>query len=401
MTRKKIAAIVTTYFPGSHADLLVSKFVKGFPTPDGVIEPQVYIESMYMDQVHPMDVGLDLAREHGIEIFPSIRSALTLKQPSMGHWPTAADWEVGELAVDGVIIIGEHGDYSPNERGRQMYPRRHFFEQVCGMIGLSGRAVPVFTDKHLAYNWDDAKWMYDRARELQIPFMGGSSLPVTGRTPYLGHELGAPIEEALSLGHYNSYPNGLDSYGFHGLEGLQCMVERRPGGETGIAAVQCFEGRAVWDAAEKGLWPRDLAAAVESRIGNVDPGLMEDNCIKPAVFLVEYADGFRATTLMLDRHLKGFGYAARVDGEIVSTAFGTTSSNNTLDEPFTAQGLAIQKMFVTGEPQQPIERSLLTTGAHAALMDSLYLGGTRIETPWLDVRYGHKVMPPGSHYQPM
>jgi hypothetical protein len=303
----------------------------------------------------------------------------------MGHWPTATDWEVGELAVDGVLIIGEHGDYSPNERGRQMYPRKHFFEQVCGMIGLSGRAVPVFSDKHLAYSWTDAKWMYDRARELQIPFMAGSSLPVTGRTPFLEHESGKTIDEALSLGHFNSYPNGLDSYGIHGLEALQCMVERRPGGESGIAAVQCIEGPSVWEAAAQGLWPRDLAAAIESRIAQVDEGRMEDNCVNPAVFLLEYADGFRATTLMLDRHVKGFGYAARVDGEIVSTAFGTTSTN--LDEPFSAQGQAIQKMFVTGVPQYPVERTLLTTGAHAALMDSRYLGGTRIETPWLDVRY--------------
>ena len=142
MPRKKIAAIVTTFFPGSHADLLVSRFVNGFPTPSGVIESEVDVVSMYMDQLHPLDVGVELAREHGIELFPSIRSALTLRQPMHGHWPTAPGWEIGELAVDGVIIIAEHGDYSPNERGRQMYPRRHFFEQVCGMIGLSGRAIP-------------------------------------------------------------------------------------------------------------------------------------------------------------------------------------------------------------------------------------------------------------------
>ena len=266
MARKKIAAIVTTFFPGSHADLLISRFVKGFPTPSGVIESQVDIVSMYMDQLHPLDVGVELAREHGIELFPSIRSALTLRQPIRGHWPTAPGWEIGELAVDGVIIIAEHGDYSPNERGRQMYPRRHFFEQVCGMIGLSGRAIPVFSDKHLAYSWDDARWMYDRAAELGIPFMAGSSLPVTGRTPWFEHEIGAEIDDALVLGHFNPYPNGLDSYGFHGLEALQCMVERRRGGETGIAAVRCLEGRPVWEAAERGLWPRDLAAEAESRI---------------------------------------------------------------------------------------------------------------------------------------
>ena len=385
MSRRKIAAIVTTFFSGSHADLLVSRFVKGFPTRSGVLEPKVDIVSMYMDQAHPQDIGVELAREHGIELFPSIRSALTLRQPPRGSWPTAPGWEIGEMAVDGVLIIAEHGDYAPNERGRQMYPRRHFFEQVCGMIGLSGQAVPVFTDKHLAHSWADARWMYGRAAELDIPFMAGSSLPVTGRTPELEHEIGAPIDEALSLGHFHAYPNGLDSYGFHGLEALQCMVERRRGGETGVAAVRCIEGRAVWEAAERGLWPRDLAAAAESRISDVEPGRMEDNCVRPALFELEYADGLRAFTLMLDRHARGFAYAARVSGETVSTGFHTTGSHGR--EPFTAQGLAIQEMFLTGQPQYPVERTLLTTGAHAALMDSRYLGGVRIETPWLAVPY--------------
>ena len=385
MSRKKIAAIVTTFFPGSHADLLVSRFVKGFPTPSGVIAPKVDVVSMYMDQAHPRDIGVELARDHGIELFPSIRSALALRQPPSGHWPTAPGWEIGELSVDGVLIIAEHGDYAPNERGRQMYPRRHFFEQVCGMIGLSGRPVPVFNDKHLAYSWDDARWMYDRAADLGIPFMAGSSLPVTGRTPELDHETGAPIDEALALGHFHAYPNGLDSYGFHGLEALQCMVERRRGGETGIAAVRCIEGRAVWDAAERGLWPRDLAAAAESRIADVEPGRMEDNCVRPALFELEYADGLRAFTLMLDRHIKGFAYAARLNNQTVSTGFHTIGSHG--GEPFTAQGLAVQEMFLTGRPQYPVERTLLTTGAHAALMDSRHLGGARIETPWLAVRY--------------
>ena len=385
MSRKKIAAIVTTFFSGSHADLLVSRFVKGSPTRSGVIEPKVDIVSMYMDQAHPQDIGVELAREHGIELFPSIRSALTLRPPPRGNWPTAPGWEIGEMAVDGVLIIAEHGDYAPNERGRQMYPRRYFFEQVCGMIALSGRAVPVFNDKHLAYSWADARWMYDRAAELDIPSMAGSSLPVTGRTPELEHEIGDPIDQALSLGHFHAYPNGLDSYGFHGLEALQCMVERRRGGETGVAAVRCIEGRAVWEAAERGLWPRELAAAAESRISDVEPGRMEDNCVRPALFELEYADGLRAFTLMLDRHARGFAYAARVNGETVSTGFHTTGSHGR--EPFTAQGLAIQEMFLTGQPQYPVERTLLTTGAHAALMDSRYLGGVRIETPWLAVPY--------------
>ena len=44
VARKKIAVIVTAFFPatlGSHADLLVSKFARGFPTEGGLLKPQV------------------------------------------------------------------------------------------------------------------------------------------------------------------------------------------------------------------------------------------------------------------------------------------------------------------------------------------------------------------------
>ena len=381
--RKKVAAIVTTYFPHSHADLILSKFAAGFPTRDGLVEPAVDLVSMYMDQLHPSDVGIEVAREHGVEVYPSIRGALTLTAPSAGHWPTAPDWEVGKLAVDGVLLIAEHGDYSGNERSRQMYPRRYFFEQVCGVLGTSGRAVPIFNDKHLAYSWADCVWMYERAKELGAPFMAGSSVPVAERVPELEHDIGTQIEEALSLGYFHPYVNGLDSYGFHGLEGLQSMVERREGGETGISAVQCLEGDAVWEATREGLWSRELAEAAEAHIRQRDPGRMEDNCVNPAAFLIEYNDGFRATTLMLDRHLKGFGYAARVGGDVLSTGYQVED----MDLLFGYQGLNIQEMFLTGRPQYPVERTLLVSGALDALMESRHRGHARIETPHLAVAY--------------
>ena len=39
--RKKIAAVITSYFPRSHADVIVTKFLKGFPTDDGLLAPEV------------------------------------------------------------------------------------------------------------------------------------------------------------------------------------------------------------------------------------------------------------------------------------------------------------------------------------------------------------------------
>lgn len=366
--KKKIAAIVTTYYPRSHADVIVSKFLAGIPTDEGLQEPQVEVVSMYLDQIHAKDVGLELAKEHGVEIYPSIPAALTLGGK--------------ELAVDGVLLIGEHGDYAWNEKEQHLYPRRYFFEQICGVFASSERSVPVFSDKHLSWSWQQAKWMYDRARELEVPFMAGSSLPVTYRRPWLEHDLDTPIDEALAIAY-----GGLDSYGFHGFETLQCMVERRPGGEKGIAAVQCLEGDAVWRARDEGRWSGELAAAALERIEPKGEGGLEENCEQPAVFLLEYTDGFKAAVLMANGFngwLTGWGYAARVNGEVQSCEFYLH------DDPhphFSFLSLNAQQLILSGKSTYPVERTLLVSGALEALLDSRYRGNVRIETPHLDVAY--------------
>ena len=363
--RKRIAAIVTTYFSSSHADVIVTKFLEGFPTDDGLLPPQVDIVSMYMDQIHERDIGVALAKAHDVPIYNSIPKALTLGGK--------------ELAVDGVLLIGEHGDYAWNEKGQHLYPRRYFFEQICGLLATHGRAVPVFSDKHLSYNWADATWMVNRAKELDVPFMAGSSLPLCWRKPMLEHALDTPLQEALSTGY-----GGLDSYGFHALELLQCMVERRRGGETGIVAVQCLEGQAVWQARDRGRWTGELAQAVCELIEDREGGPIEEQCREPAAFLIEYADGLRATTLMLGDYTRSWGYACRTDG-------GTQAMRVlTADNPhphFSYLGLNIQEMFLTGVPQYPVERTYLVSGALEALLDSRYQGHVRVPTPHLDIRY--------------
>ncbi|MDA0745842.1 MAG: hypothetical protein O2954_04940, partial [bacterium] len=330
------------------------------------------IVSMYMDQVHENDVGVGLAKEYGVPIYNSIPKALTLGGK--------------ELAVDGVLIIGEHGDYAWNEKEQHMHPRRFFFEQVAGVFATSGRSVPVFSDKHLAYDWTNAKWMYDRAKALKVPFMAGSSVSVAWRNPWIEYELDTPVEEALSM----SY-SGLDIYGFHALELLQCMVERRKGGETGIRAVQCLEGDAVWKAGDDGLWSRELADAAREHVEAKKEGDMEAHAENPAVFLLEYEDGLRAATLMLSGYMSGFGYAGRVGGQVQGMEVFLPG------EPyahFSYLSRNIHEMFLTGQPQYPVERTLLVTGALDALLDSRYRGHVRVETPHLGVSYQSYEAPP-------
>jgi len=321
---------------------------------------------MYIDQFPDADIGRSIAAEHDVPIFPSIVKALTL----------GGD----QLAVDGVLLIGEHGDYAWNEKEQHLYPRKYFMEQICGVLAASGRAVPIYNDKHLSYNWHDAKWMYDRARQLGAPFMAGSSLPMGWRNPWLEYELETPVEEAIAIGF-----SGLDIYGFHTLETLQCMVERRVGGETGVAAVTCLEGNAVWQAAKDNFWSRELAEAACAPIENKPAGSMEEHCKNPALFLVEYRDGLRGAVLMLNGYVTDLAYAGRVGGVIQGTEFYLQNS-----EPhghFSYLSLNIEEMFVTGVPTYPVERTLLTSGVLEAALDSRYQGYFRLETPHLDIAY--------------
>ena len=63
-SQKKIAAIITEYRPRSHADVIVSKFLKGFPTDEGLCAPRVEVASMYIDQFPENDMGRAMAQEH-------------------------------------------------------------------------------------------------------------------------------------------------------------------------------------------------------------------------------------------------------------------------------------------------------------------------------------------------
>src|SRR5262249_28210894 len=129
--RKKIAAVVSTYFVRSHADDLVTRFLEGYWINDKFYPPPCDVVSMYMDQTHPADVGRRLAAAYDVRIVPSIADALTLG--------------TGKLAVDGVLQICEHGEYPFNDKQQQLYPRFEFFEQVVDVFRKSGRSVPVYT----------------------------------------------------------------------------------------------------------------------------------------------------------------------------------------------------------------------------------------------------------------
>lgn len=363
----RVAAIVTEYRPWSHADVLVGKFIQGLKLDITPHWSSIPLRSLYVDQFPETDMSRSLSRQYGFPIVSSIEDAILDER--------------GQLAVDGVVLVGEHGKYPENERGQQLYPRRRFFEETLKAFQKAGRVVPVFNDKHLAARWEDGKWMYEQARAMKIPFMAGSSLPLAWRKPWLEIPIDTPLEAALSVGH-----GGLEAYGFHALETLQCMIERRRGGEAGVVAVQCLENDAVWDAMRSGRFSRELLASALSRHDPPIAGDFEQRCPKPAAYFIEYADGFRATCLMLNGLVRQFLFAARLrdDTSPVSTQFW-------LQEPtfghFDYLANAIMTMVRTGVAPYPVERTVLTTGILSTAMDSRFEGHRRIETPDLRIAY--------------
>lgn len=375
--RKPLACITTVYRPLSHAYHIAGRFVHGYALNGKLHVPKQYLHSCFVHQTPDNDLSADLAKKHGVKVTRSIEDALT---------------DNGQLAVDGVLLIGEHGNYPLNDKGQILYPRYEWMEEIARVFKKVGKSVPVFNDKHLSYTFDKASKMLGRGKELGFPVMAGSSLPVVWRRPELELKLDTPIEDGLVATY-----GPLEVYGFHGLETLQTMMERRKGGETGVKAVTCLVGKDVWRAADKGLWSWDLLEAALSRAESVNPGDIRENtgCMKvlghpqvpPTAFLIEYRDGTRGTMLLLNGHLRDFVFAAKVKGEAKPASCLFCLPPPPGARFFDAQVANLEKFFETGKAPYPVERTLLTTGLLDSAIESHQRRGVRVETPELDVRY--------------
>jgi hypothetical protein len=382
--RKKMAIVTTEWRFGCHAWHMGERFLVGYPVQGRWHQPPLEVVAAYVDQKPTGDLSRQRAREFGFTVYPTLAEALRC----------GGD----KLAVDAVLVIGEHGNYPTNELGQKLYPRYEFFRHVTEVFQRDGRAVPVFNDKHLSWKWEWAREMVATARKLGFPFLAGSSLPVTWRMPAIDMPTGAVVEEALCVA-----MGGLDSYDFHALETIQCMVERRQGGETGVTALRALRGEAVWKALaarkwEAGGWDGHLFEACLCRsqtlaqpptFSHRHPSAEQIRAwVKdPVAYRIEYSDGLRATMLLLNGLVGDFTFAARLRGrdEPLSTLFYLPPNPNVT---YSAALMSkVEEMFLTGKAPYPIERTLLTTGLVAAGMQSLGAGQKRLETPHLAVRY--------------
>lgn len=366
---KRIAAVVTEYRRNSHADVIVGKYLEGFRQDGRPPGPRSKIVSLYTAQAPANDMSRDKAKQHGVPIYPTIWETLTL-----GGGP--------RLAVDGVLLIGEHGNYPWNEKGQHLYPRYELFLEITDVFRGTGKSVPVFNDKHLSYSWHKARRMVEISRELKFPFMAGSSIPVSYRPKAVDLDFGAKARHAVSI--FYADP---DAYGFHNLEGLQCMVERRQGGETGVKAVQYLEKQAMWDWVAQTPWAQKLLDAALAQAVHRKPGDMRVLGKDAYAFRLEYRDGLEAASFMLNGVAQDAATAVEVEGRSEPVATLMWLGEGPPFEHFACLVQAIEKMFESGRPTYPVERTLLTSGVLEAIINSKFQGGKRLETPHLDVRY--------------
>ena len=377
----RVGVVMTTCFYRSHAHVILENFLNPYLFNGKVTESGMDVVSFYVDQFPDNDMARSIAKEYRIPIYPTIAGALTRGS--------------GKLDVDAVLAIGEHGNYPVNAKGQRMYPRKRFFDAIVKVFRASGRVAPMFNDKHLSYRWDWAKEMVDTARELNIPLMAGSSVPLAQRRPPLEIPAGAAIKEAVSI-----HGGGVESYDFHGLEVLQSMIEARRGGEAGVTQVRFLPREELWISADKGEWPVALAKrAMQAEVG---AGHELVDCFdrrgmtragKPVPMhgiLLRHADGLNSTMLKVGNSGIRWNFACEIEGESAARAtsfyVGPWDNRNL----FKALSHAIQAHFRRREAPYPVERTLLVTGILDAAMDSRREKARPIATPQLAWHYAAK-----------
>jgi len=388
--RKRIAFLGTVVFQHSHAQHFLDRHCMGYTWAGQWQAPRFDVASVYIEQEQTQgDLAQQRIDKYKLYRVTSIADALTLG--------------TSKLAVDGVVLIGEHGDYPTNEKGQRRYPRYDWFKQIVQVFEQTGQSCPVFNDKHLSTVWSECREMVEDSKRLKFPFLAGSSLPVTWRFPAIDMPIDTPLKESVCVGY-----GGVDSYDFHALETAQCMSERRRGGEVGIASVTALQGDAVWGEMDKSTREdtRKLFVAALTRSHNlpVEGGFPtapvsyewgKKVMSGTTAYFIEHLDGFRTTMFLCP--IRDFNYAGiRSDnGQIVSCQMylPMPTHGSTTADFFNPLARHIETLILEDKTPYPVERTLLTSGMVIGGVESLAAGGATYQTPQMQVVYRNENPP--------
>jgi hypothetical protein len=366
MSHPRVAVITTAYFPDSHADVVATRLIKGYEWNGEHVDSRVEVVSFYLEQIDERDIGVAITDEHNIPRYPTVAEAISRGGTGVN--------------VDGVIIIGEHGEFEYNEFEQKLYPRRRLFDAAVSTMVGAGRFVPIFNDKHLAWSFTDAHAMYTTAKRLGIPFLAGSTVPLAWRVPTAAEwPMGAEMTDIVTVAY-----GPTEVYGFHILEGMQVHAERRNGGETGVRAVRGLTGEAAKAAIADGTVDPDLLEKALQAFNLSDDEREQARRSVKDVFIVDYADGLRGAVVNCDEVLQNFAAAAK--GPDAEMACQMALQGHPYPH-FIYLTRHAETLMLDGKPAYPVERTYLTTGILDAAMRSRHDGGVRRDTPELSIAY--------------
>ena len=382
----KLAVITTVYRPQSHTDVIMARWFEHVPSDPawGWDGPRSQIVSAYVAQFPDNDLARERFGEYGVPMYDTIAEALR------GGGDT--------LAVDGVLLIAEHGDYPFNRFGQQLYPRAEMFHAIADVFAADGRCVPLFFDKHLSWDFDLGRLMLERARRAGFEVLSASSIPFCRFDPPVSCD-GDAVEGAVAI-----YPlvNGgnPESYGYHSLEFAQQVLERRAGGAAGVVEVTGWRGADVWSAAARGEFSTALFEAVWRHAEGDKPlpdASWERRSEHPTqAFCIRYADGLRVTHVGVEgchEFAMAMSHSAKIHVTVSRTGAGEAERHSN----FAALARVAEDWMWDGIEPFPATRALLTCGTLQAMVHAVALpSGVAMPTPHLeDLGYTPAAYPVG------
>ena len=370
----RIAVIATVWFPFSHADVIVTRWIQPFPTDakNGWQGSDSTIASVFLEQTPANDIGRQICATHRIPITETIREALTLGRK--------------KLAIEAVLLIGEHGDYPSNEFGQKLYPRKQMFEAITAVFRETGQTAPVFNDKHLSWDFEHSAEMIATARELDFPLYAGTSLTHCPYDPGMPLSPGESVSEVLAL-----FFEDPEHYGFHSLEFVQSLIERRPGGETGIESLRYLDNQAVRDTLASGEIPHDLLLSTLVRLGYPDERDTISFVLSRAEDLVgyqlKYRDGLQVTHLRIPKVVSNWVAAVRTTQGNIRSCKVSSGGMTEFFSNFAYLNARVDEFFHSHQPANPVLRTHLVAGALQLALQAQKQSGQWIKTPSLAVAY--------------
>src|SRR5262249_59922150 len=106
-SRPKVAAVFTEFTYRSHPHVILENFLEKYYFNGKLTDSGVDVVAMYADQTPAGEMSKQVSADYKIPIFKTISEAVCVGGK--------------ELAVDGVLSIGEHGTYPYNELEQHMY----------------------------------------------------------------------------------------------------------------------------------------------------------------------------------------------------------------------------------------------------------------------------------------